>query len=174
MAGGGALPRRLTHHPARDRESAKTGRLLLRQIGQGHPETPVPHAYRTFARATRLRLIIPPAMPRMIPTQSSPMSGKGAFRALGFHCFTASADFRRKVLALGGVSFPLSGIVNFNKCKDLQEVAKIIPEICLPVEPTVLFGAGATPGRVANRPLSRYRGVCCLNLRGTDADRLRP
>lgn len=58
--------------------------------------------------------------------------GKGAFPAL-IHCFTASADFGRKVLDLG-LTISLSGIVTFKNAKELQEVAKSVPEERLLVE----------------------------------------
>ncbi|RDC59964.1 putative metal-dependent hydrolase YjjV [Alteripontixanthobacter maritimus] len=50
---------------------------------------------------------------------------KGAFPAL-IHCFTASADFGRKVLDLG-LSISISGIVTFKNAKDLQDVARDLP-----------------------------------------------
>ncbi|MBD2841774.1 TatD family hydrolase [Erythrobacter rubeus] len=50
---------------------------------------------------------------------------KGAFPAL-IHCFTASAEFGRKVLDLG-LTISLSGIVTFKNAKDLQEAAKLVP-----------------------------------------------
>lgn len=50
---------------------------------------------------------------------------KGAFPAL-IHCFTASADFARKVLDMG-LAISLSGIVTFKNARDLQEVAKTLP-----------------------------------------------
>lgn len=58
--------------------------------------------------------------------------GKGAFPAL-IHCFTASADFGRKVLDLG-LTISLSGIVTFKNARDLQEFAKVIPQDRLLVE----------------------------------------
>ena len=57
---------------------------------------------------------------------------KGAFPAL-IHCFTASQEFGRKVLDLG-LTISISGIVTFKNARDLQEVAKIIPEDKLLVE----------------------------------------
>jgi len=58
--------------------------------------------------------------------------GKGAFPAL-IHCFTASKEFARKVLDLG-LTISLSGIVTFKSAKDLQDIAKTIPEDRLLVE----------------------------------------
>ena len=57
---------------------------------------------------------------------------KGAFPAL-IHCFTASAEFGRKVLDLG-LTISLSGIVTFKNAKDLQAVAAELPEDRLLVE----------------------------------------
>ncbi len=51
--------------------------------------------------------------------------GKGGFPAL-IHCFTASADFGRKVLDLG-LSISISGIVTFKNAQDLQAVVATIP-----------------------------------------------
>lgn len=58
--------------------------------------------------------------------------GKGAFPAL-IHCFTASAEFGRKMLDLG-LTISLSGIVTFKNASDLQAIAKTIPEDRLLVE----------------------------------------
>ena len=58
--------------------------------------------------------------------------GKGAFPAL-IHCFTASADFGRKVLDLG-LTISLSGIVTFKNAKELQGVASELPADRLLVE----------------------------------------
>jgi TatD DNase family protein len=58
--------------------------------------------------------------------------GRGAFPAL-IHCFTASAAFADKVLALG-LSISISGIVTFKNAKDLQETAKTIPADRLLIE----------------------------------------
>ena len=57
---------------------------------------------------------------------------KGAFPAL-IHCFTASEAFGQAVLDLG-LSISLSGIVTFKNAKELQEVAKKVPQECLLVE----------------------------------------
>jgi TatD DNase family protein len=58
--------------------------------------------------------------------------GKGTFPAL-IHCFTASADFARKVLELG-LTISLSGIVTFKNAKELQAIAAQLPEDSLLVE----------------------------------------
>ena len=49
------------------------------------------------------------------------------------HCFTASADFARTALNLG-LYISLSGIVTFKNAKDIQDVAKWLPEDRLLVE----------------------------------------
>lgn len=58
--------------------------------------------------------------------------GKGAYPAL-IHCFTASQDFADKVLALG-LYISISGIVTFKNARDLQDVAKTIPQDRLLIE----------------------------------------
>jgi len=63
--------------------------------------------------------------------------GKGAFPAL-IHCFTASAQFARGMLDLG-ITISLSGIITFKNAKDLQEVAKELPEDRLLVETDAPF-----------------------------------
>jgi len=85
------------------------------------------------ARATRLPLVIHTrdAEGDTLAILAEEM-GKGAFPAL-IHCFTASADFAEKVLAMG-LSISLSGIVTFKNAKDLQAIAKAIPEDRLLVE----------------------------------------
>jgi TatD DNase family protein len=57
---------------------------------------------------------------------------QGAYPAL-IHCFTASADFAGKVLALG-LSISISGIVTFKNARDLQAVAATIPADRLLIE----------------------------------------
>lgn len=63
--------------------------------------------------------------------------GKGAFPAL-IHCFTASADFAGKVLAMG-LSISISGIVTFKNARDLAAVAQDIPADRLLVETDAPF-----------------------------------
>ncbi|MCT2400785.1 TatD family hydrolase [Novosphingobium mangrovi (ex Huang et al. 2023)] len=57
---------------------------------------------------------------------------KGAFPAL-IHCFTASAEFGRKMLDLG-LTISLSGIVTFKNARDVQAVAAALPADRLLVE----------------------------------------
>jgi len=85
--------------------------------------------------------------------------GKGAFPAL-IHCFTASAEFARKVLDLG-LTISLSGIVTFKNAKDLQDIAALIPEDRLLVE---TGAASRTYLRTGVR--GRYRAVCRRFARG--------
>ena len=61
----------------------------------------------------------------------------GAFPAL-IHCFTASADFGRRMVDLG-LTISLSGIVTFKNAKELQEIAAAIPEDRLLVETDAPF-----------------------------------
>jgi TatD DNase family protein len=63
--------------------------------------------------------------------------GKGVFPAL-IHCFTASAGFARTVLDLG-LTISLSGIVTFKNAKDLQDIARGLPEDRLLVETDAPF-----------------------------------
>jgi TatD DNase family protein len=57
---------------------------------------------------------------------------KGGVRGV-LHCFTGSADLARKALRLG-FYISISGIVTFKNAKDLQEVAKTVPQDRLLVE----------------------------------------
>ncbi|TCM22128.1 TatD DNase family protein [Novosphingobium sp. PhB165] len=97
--------------------------------------------------------------------------GKGAFPAL-IHCFTASADFGAKVLALG-LTISISGIVTFKNAKDLQEVVKIVPEDRLLVETDSPFlapvphrGKRCEPAHTADT--ARF----VADLRGVSAEQL--
>lgn len=62
---------------------------------------------------------------------------QGAYPAL-IHCFTASAEFARKVLDLG-LTISLSGIVTFKNARDLQAIAAEVPEDRLLVETDAPF-----------------------------------
>jgi TatD DNase family protein len=98
--------------------------------------------------------------------------GKGAFPAL-IHCFTASADFAEKVLALG-LTISLSGIVTFKNAKDLQEVARLIPEDRLLVETDSPFLAPVPHrGKVCEPAYVSDTAAFVAQLRGTDAERVR-
>jgi TatD DNase family protein len=91
---------------------------------------------------------------------------KGAFPAL-IHCFTASGDFARKVLDLG-LTISISGIVTFKNARELQEIARQVPEDRLLVETDAPFlapvphrGRTCEPAFVADtaRHVARLRGV---------------
>ncbi|WP_310531613.1 TatD family hydrolase [Novosphingobium sp.] len=100
--------------------------------------------------------------------------GKGAFPAL-IHCFTASADFGRKVIDMG-LTISLSGIITFKNAKDLQAVATEVPEDRLLVETDAPFlapiphrGRVCEPAFVADtaRFVAGLRGVSEEDLRAT-------
>ena len=100
--------------------------------------------------------------------------GKGAFPAL-IHCFTASADFARKMLDLG-LSISISGIVTFKNARDLQAIAKDIPDDRLLIETDAPFlapipnrGKRCEPAFVADTAafLADLRGVSTEQLAGT-------
>ncbi|MBC2666453.1 TatD family hydrolase [Novosphingobium flavum] len=97
--------------------------------------------------------------------------GKGAFPAL-IHCFTASAEFGRKMLDLG-LTISISGIVTFKNAKDLQAVAAELPEDRLLVETDSPFlapvphrGKTCEPAYVADtaRFVAGLRGVSAEHL----------
>jgi TatD DNase family protein len=97
--------------------------------------------------------------------------GKGGYPAL-IHCFTASADFAGKVLALG-LTISLSGIVTFKNAKDLQEVAKIIPDNRLLVETDSPFLAPVPHrGRVCEPAYVADTASFVAGLRGTEVEQL--
>ena len=91
---------------------------------------------------------------------------QGVFPAL-IHCFTASADFGRKMLKLG-LTISISGIVTFKNAKDLQDVAASLPEDRILVETDAPFlapvphrGRPCEPAFVADtaRFVAQLRGV---------------
>ncbi|MFM5908906.1 MAG: TatD family hydrolase, partial [Novosphingobium sp.] len=99
--------------------------------------------------------------------------GKGAFPAL-IHCFTASAEFGREMIALG-LTISLSGIVTFKNAADLQAVARDIPADRLLVETDAPFlapvphrGKTCEPAFVADtlRFVAGLRGDSEADLRG--------
>lgn len=97
--------------------------------------------------------------------------GKGPYPAL-IHCFTASADFAEKVLELG-LTISLSGIVTFKNAKELQEVAKIIPDDKLLVETDSPFLAPVPHrGRVCEPAYVADTAAFVAGLRGTDVQQL--
>jgi len=91
---------------------------------------------------------------------------QGAYSGV-IHCFTASAAFADKALALG-LYISLSGILTFKNARDLQAVAAEIPEDRLLVETDAPFlapvphrGKTCEPAYVADtlRFLANLRGV---------------
>ena len=103
--------------------------------------------------------------------------GKGAFPAL-IHCFTASADFGRKVLDLG-LTISLSGIVTFKNAKELQEIAAELPGDRILVETDSPFlapvphrGKTCEPAFVSNTAefVAELRGVSTDELARTTTD----
>jgi TatD DNase family protein len=63
--------------------------------------------------------------------------GKGAYKGV-IHCFTASADFAEKALALG-LYISISGIVTFKNARDLQATASALPAERLLIETDAPF-----------------------------------
>jgi TatD DNase family protein len=97
--------------------------------------------------------------------------GQGGYTGV-IHCFTASQDFADKALALG-FFISLSGIVTFKNAKELQEVARIIPDDRLLIETDSPFlapvphrGKSCEPAFVADtaRLVAELRGVSVEEL----------
>jgi len=96
---------------------------------------------------------------------------KGAFLAL-IHCFTASAEFGRKVLDLG-LTISLSGIVTFKNAKELQEIAAELPSDRLLVETDSPFLAPVPHrGRPCEPAFVRSTAEFVANLRGESLETL--
>ncbi|MEP7221170.1 MAG: TatD family hydrolase [Novosphingobium sp.] len=97
--------------------------------------------------------------------------GKGAFPAL-IHCFTASAEFARKMLGLG-LTISISGIVTFKNAKDLQAIAAQLPEDRLLVETDAPFLAPVPHrGRTCEPAFVADTARFVAALRGVSADEL--
>lgn len=97
--------------------------------------------------------------------------GKGAFPGI-IHCFTASADFAEKALALG-FYISLSGIVTFKNAKDLQETAKHIPDDRLLIETDAPFLAPVPHrGRTCEPAYVADTAAFIAGLRGVSRDAL--
>jgi TatD DNase family protein len=93
---------------------------------------------------------------------------QGAFPAL-IHCFTASADFARKVLDLG-LTISLSGIVTFKNAKELQAIAAELPEDRLLVETDAPFLAPVPHrGQVCEPAFTADTARFVAGLRGVEA-----
>ena len=97
--------------------------------------------------------------------------GRGAFPAL-IHCFTASAEFGEKVLALG-LSISISGIVTFKNARDLQDVAKSVPKDRLLVETDSPFLAPVPHrGKTCEPGYVRDTATFIAGLRGETVEQL--
>lgn len=95
----------------------------------------------------------------------------GAFPAL-IHCFTASADFGRRMVELG-LTISLSGIVTFKNAKDLQEIAAAIPEDRLLVETDAPFLAPVPHrGKVCEPAFTADTARFVASLRGVTPEAL--
>ena len=96
---------------------------------------------------------------------------QGAFPAL-IHCFTASADFGQKVLALG-LTISISGIVTFKNARDLQDFVATIPEDRLLVETDSPFLAPVPHrGKVCEPAYTADTARFVANLRGVGVEDL--
>jgi TatD DNase family protein len=96
---------------------------------------------------------------------------KGDFPAL-IHCFTASADFARRVLSLG-LTISLSGIVTFKNAKDLQAIAYDLPEDRLLVETDAPFLAPIPHrGQVCEPAFTADTARFVASLRGIEPELL--
>ena len=97
--------------------------------------------------------------------------GKGGFPAL-IHCFTASADFGRKVLDLG-LTISISGIVTFKNAKDLQSFVREIPADRLLVETDSPFLAPVPHrGKTCEPAYVRDTATFVADLRGESLEQL--
>ncbi len=96
---------------------------------------------------------------------------KGAFPAL-IHCFTASAEFGRRVLDLG-LTISLSGIVTFKNARDLQSFAAEVPADKLLVETDSPFLAPVPHrGKTCEPAFVRDTAEFIARLRGESVDEL--
>lgn len=96
---------------------------------------------------------------------------QGAFPGL-IHCFTASAEFARRVLDLG-MSISLSGIVTFKNARELQDVAREVPHDRLLVETDSPFLAPVPHrGRPCEPAFVRDTAEFVARLRGVEPEEL--
>jgi TatD DNase family protein len=96
---------------------------------------------------------------------------QGAYPAL-IHCFTASAEFARKMLDIG-LTISISGIVTFKNAKDLQAIVAELPEDRLLIETDAPFLAPVPHrGRVCEPAYVADTARFVAGLRGTDAERI--
>jgi TatD DNase family protein len=88
------------------------------------------------------------------------------------HCFTASADFGRKVLDMG-LTISLSGIVTFKNANDLQHVAQGLPAERMLVETDSPFLAPVPHrGRPCEPAFVRDTAQFVADLRGEPLEQL--
>ncbi|MFC0203091.1 TatD family hydrolase [Novosphingobium soli] len=179
-------------HPHEADEHADLGDSALREA-TAHPrvigigETGLDYYYDKSDRAvqqalfrTHIAVARETGLPLIIHTRDAEADtlrileeemGKGAYPAL-IHCFTASAGFGRAVLDLG-LSISLSGIVTFKNAKDLQEIAKTIPEDRLLVETDSPFLAPVPHrGRPCEPAFTRDTAAFLADLRGITLEHL--
>jgi TatD DNase family protein len=96
---------------------------------------------------------------------------QGTFPGL-IHCFTASAEFARAVLDLG-LSISLSGIVTFKNARELQDIAREIPDDRLLVETDSPFLAPVPHrGRPCEPAFVRATAAFVAQLRGVEPEEL--
>lgn len=96
---------------------------------------------------------------------------KGDFPAL-IHCFTASSEFGRRVLDLG-LTISLSGIVTFKNARELQEIAREIPQDRLLVETDSPFLAPVPHrGKPCEPGFVRDTAAFVADLRGVSPEAL--
>ena len=179
-------------HPHEADKHADLGRSVLRAatdnpkvIGIG--ETGLDYYYEHSDRETQARLFRmhidvarETGLPVIIHTRDAEDDtfeilvdemGKGSFPAL-IHCFTASADFGRKVLDLG-LTISLSGIVTFKNAKALQDAAREVPDDRLLVETDSPFLAPVpNRGKVCEPAFVADTARFVAELRGTEPDLL--
>ena len=129
-------------------------------------------AHIAAARATRLPLIV---HTRDAEEDTAAIleqeMGRGAFPAL-IHCFTASDDFARKMLALG-LFISISGIVTFKNAKGLQETAATLPADRLLIETDAPFLAPVPHrGRTGEPAFVADTAAFLADLRGEDTREL--
>ena len=88
------------------------------------------------------------------------------------HCFTGSSDFLKKMLGLGAY-ISLSGIITFNKSKELQETASLIPIDRLLIETDSPFLAPMPKRGSANEPsFIKYTAIKLAEIKQISYDDL--
>jgi len=96
---------------------------------------------------------------------------KGAYTGL-IHCFTATAEFARQALGLG-LSISLSGIVTFKNTKDLQAIARDLPDDRILVETDAPFLAPVPHrGKTCEPAYTADTARFLAELRGVEPERL--